>query len=235
MINSFKKNIIQKTIARNFNPSLLFFGIVPVADVNSRDKALPCLISTRFLFNNWTLVRQGSALSLLLAILLFSACEEDKKDVKKQEYKGPISEVYGINMAYTDSARLVVKMSTEAQLTMANEDKKYPKEVRVFFFDKMGNNTTKLRGDSAIYLKATNLYRIMGRVQINNQVKNEVLETDELFWNPNTKKIYSNKAVDIKTPEQTIHGIGMDSNQDFTQYTIRKISNSQVSVKNLPQ
>ena len=65
--------------------------------------------------------------------------------------------------------------------------------------------------------------------------KNEVLETDELFWNPNTKKIYSNKAVDIKTPEQTIHGIGMDSNQDFTQYTIRKISNSQVTVKNLPQ
>ena len=214
---------------------------------NRRDKALPCLIIVRFFTPNWTLIRQGSALSLryltickpilyfLFLLLTLSACEDDKKDIKKEEYKGPISEVYGINMAYTDSAKLVVKMSTEAQLTMANEDKKYPKEVRIFFFDKKGNNTTKLRGDSAVYMKTTNLYRIMGRVQINNQVKNEVLETDELFWNPNTKKIYSNKAVDIKTPEQTIHGIGMDSNQDFTQYTIRKISNSQVTVKNLPQ
>ena len=171
----------------------------------------------------------------LLLLVIVTSCEDDKKGIKKEEYKGPISEVYGINMAYTDSAKFVVKMSTEAQLTMANEDKKYPKEVRIFFFDKKGNNTTKLRGDSAVYMKATNLYRIMGRVQINNQVKNEVLETDELFWNPNSKKIYSNKAVDIKTPEQTIHGIGMDSNQDFTQYTIRKISNSQVTVKNLPQ
>ena len=171
----------------------------------------------------------------LLFFFTLSACEDDKKGIKKEEYKGPISEVYGINMAYTDSARLIVKMSTEAQLTMTNEDKKYPKEVRIFFFDKLGNNTTKIRGDSAVYIKNTNLYRIMGRVQINNQVKNEVLETDELFWNPNSKKIYSNKAVDIKTPEQTIHGIGMDSNQDFTQYTIRKISNSQVTVKNLPQ
>ena len=217
MINLLKKNKIQKSIARDSNPSLLIFGVIfPTADVSNSHKS--------------------SILYLIFFIaLLFSACEDDKKEIKKEEYKGPISEVYGISMAYTDSAKLVVKMSTEAQLTMANEDKKYPKEVRVFFFDNFGNNTTKLRGDSAIYLKANNLYRIMGRVEINNQVKNEVLQTDELFWNPDTKKIYSNKAVDIKTPEQTIHGVGMDSNQDFTQYTIRRISNSQVSVKNLPQ
>jgi LPS export ABC transporter protein LptC len=98
----------------------------------------------------------------------------------------------------------------------------------------MGNNTTKLRGDSAIYLKANNLYRVMGRVEINNQVKNETLATDELFWSPDSKKIYSNKAVDIKTPDQVIHGMGMDSNQDFTEYTIRKV-NGVVSVKSLPQ
>ena len=225
MINLLKKYKIKKSVARDLNLSLLIFEVIlAVAGVHW---------NVQF---SYQVKFQFSVLyPLLFIIFLFSACEDDKKDIKKQEYKGPISEVYGINMAYTDSARLVVKMSTEAQLTMANEDKKYPKEVRVFFFDKKGNNTTKLRGDSAIYLKATNLYRIMGRVQINNQVKNEVLETDELFWNPDTKKIYSNKAVDIKTPEQTIHGIGMDSNQDFTQYTIRKISNSQVSVKNLPQ
>ena len=206
--------LLRISIKSNFWESLTSFFISSVAGVPTSRK---------------------SVLYFLFLLLTLSACEEDKKDIKKEEYKGPISEVYGINMAYTDSAKLVVRMSTEAQLTMANEDKKYPKEVRIFFFDKMGNNTTKLRGDSAVYMKATNLYRIIGRVQINNQVKNEVLETDELFWNPNSKKIYSNKAVEIKTPEQTIHGIGMDSNQDFTQYTIRKISNSQVTVKNLPQ
>ena len=205
-------------------------SLSPVADVPTSRKFTFYFLSPV----SGVLTRHKFTFYFLLLFLL-SACEDDKKNIKKEEYKGPISEVYGINMAYTDSAKLVVKMSTEAQLTMANEDKKYPKEVRVFFFDKKGNNTTKLRGDSAIYLKATNLYRIMGRVQINNQVKNEVLETDELFWNPTSKKIYSNKAVDIKTTEQTIHGIGMDSNQDFTEYTIRKISNSQVSVKNLPQ
>ena len=165
---------------------------------------------------------------------LLTSCEDDKKVVKKEEYKGPISEVYGINMTYSDSAKLVVRMTTDVQLTMASEDKIFPKEIRVFFFDKFGNNTTKLRGDSARFIRAKNLYRIMGRVQIDNQVKHEILETPELFWSPDTKKIYTDKQVDIKTPDQVLHGMGMDSNQDFTDYTIRKVTGV-VSVKSLPQ
>ena len=166
--------------------------------------------------------------------LVFTSCEDDKNNIKKEEYKGPVSEVYGINMTYSDSARLVVRMTTDVQLTMASEDKIFPKEIRVFFFDKFGNNTTKLRGDSARFIRAKNLYRIMGRVQIDNQVKHEILETPELFWSPETKKIYTDKQVDIKTPDQVLHGIGMDSNQDFTDYTIRKVTGV-VSVKSLPQ
>jgi LPS export ABC transporter protein LptC len=169
-----------------------------------------------------------------VSFLLLTSCEDDKKVVKKEEYKGPISEVYGINMTYSDSAKLVVRMTTDVQLTMASEDKIFPKEIRVFFFDKFGNNTTKLRGDSARFIRAKNLYRIMGRVQIDNQVKHEILETPELFWSPDTKKIYTDKRIDIKTPDQVLHGMGMDSNQDFTDYTIRKVTGV-VSVKSLPQ
>ncbi len=180
------------------------------------------------------LKRQVKYCLLLAVYCLLNSCEDDKKVVKKEEYKGPISEVYGINMTYSDSAKLVVRMTTDVQLTMASEDKIFPKEIRVFFFDKFGNNTTKLRGDSARFIRAKNLYRIMGRVQIDNQVKHEVLETPELFWSPDTKKIYTDKRVDIKTPDQVLHGMGMDSNQDFTDYTIRKVTGV-VSVKSLPQ
>jgi LPS export ABC transporter protein LptC len=180
------------------------------------------------------LKRQVKYCLLPIAYCLLISCEDDKKVVKKEEYKGPVSEVYGINMTYSDSAKLVVRMTTDVQLTMASEDKIFPKEIRVFFFDKFGNNTTKLRGDSARFIRAKNLYRVMGRVQIDNQVKHEVLETPELFWSPETKKIYTDKQVDIKTPDQVLHGMGMDSNQDFTDYTIRKVTGV-VSVKSLPQ
>ncbi len=163
----------------------------------------------------------------------FLSCKQEEKVNKKEFYEGPLSELYGINMTYSDSARTVVRMSTEVQLTMPNEDKIYPKEVRVFFFDREGNNTTILRGDSARFIRARNLYHVMGRVNINNQVKHETLDTDELFWNPDTKKVYTDVAVHVKTPEQILHGVGMDSNQDFTEYTLRKV-NGVVSVKTLP-
>jgi len=173
-------------------------------------------------------------LFLPISCFLLTSCDDDKKVIKKEEYKGPISEVYGINMTYSDSAKLVVKMTTDVQLTMASEDKIFPKEIRIFFFDKFGNNTTKLRGDSARFIRVKNLYKIMGRVQIDNQIKHEVLETPELFWSPDTKKIYTDKKVDIKTPDQVLHGMGMDSNQDFSDYTIRKVT-GMVSVKSLPK
>lgn len=170
----------------------------------------------------------------VLLFLVFTGCKEEKKVIDRKTYNGPLSEVYGVNMVYSDSARLVVKMSTESQLTMPNEDKVYPHEVRVFFFDKFGNNSTTLRSDSARYIRIKNVYHIMGRVVINNQIKHEVLETDELFWNVDNKKIYTEKPVDVKTPEQILHGVGMDSNQDFTEYTLRKVTGV-VSVKSLPQ
>lgn len=165
--------------------------------------------------------------------LMLNACQEEKKIIVKKAYNGPISEIYGVNMTYSDSARLVVRMSTESQLTLPNEDKVYPNEVRVFFFDKLGNNSTTLRSDSARYIRMKNVYHIMGRVLINNQIKHETLSTDELYWNPDTKKIYTEKPVDIKTPERIFHGVGMDSNQDFTDYKLRKVTGS-LNIKTLP-
>lgn len=166
--------------------------------------------------------------------LLLVSCKKEEKVIEKGIYNGPLSELHGINMAYTDSAKIMVRMSTETQLTLQNEDKVYPKEVRIFFFDKLGNNTTTLRGDSARFIRSKNLYHIMGRVLVNNQIKNETLQTDEMFWSPDTKKVYTDKPVDIKTPEQVLHGVGMDSNQDFTDYTLRRVTGV-LSVKNLPQ
>jgi hypothetical protein len=79
---------------------------------------------------------------ILCWTLTLISCKKEEKIVQKGIYNDPLSELHGINMAYTDSAKIMVKMSTETQLTLQNEDKVYPKEVRIFFFDKLGNNTT---------------------------------------------------------------------------------------------
>ncbi|MFC0184809.1 LPS export ABC transporter protein LptC [Pseudarcicella hirudinis] len=162
------------------------------------------------------------------------SCKEENHKKKIQLYEGPLSELDGINMTYSDSARLIVRMVTEKQLTMPNDDRVYPKEVKIFFYDRLGNETTNLRGDSARYFRSSNLYKVYRHVVINNTLKGETLKTDELIWNPDQKRVYTDKPVDVYTREEVLHGIGMDANQDFTQYTLRRVTGV-VSVKNLPQ
>ena len=53
--------------------------------------------------------------------------------------------------------------------------------------------------------------------------KGERLNTEQLFWDENKQKIYTNKFVRIKTAKQIIYGDGLISNTDFTQYKITNI------------
>lgn len=160
-------------------------------------------------------------LFLALSTFLF-ACEEEKKK-KPEEYKGPLLETENINVVHTDSGYVKIKMSTAKQMRYANGDEIYPKTVYVTFIDKNGVEYTRLRGDSANYNKRDNLYVMRGNVLINNSRENQSLETEELFWNPSTRKIYSEKKVRIKTAREDFTALkGMDADQDFSRYQLRQ-------------
>lgn len=161
----------------------------------------------------------------LLSMFCLSACQE-RQESKKVQYKGPKSELDGINMVYSDSARAVVRMVTDKQMTLFNEDRVYPKEVKLFFYDKLGNTTTQIRGDSARFDRVKNYYKLMGHVVINNPIKKETLRTSEFIWLPDQKKIYTEKPVQIRTQTEVFYGIGMDAAQDFSSYSLRQVTNS---------
>ena len=57
-----------------------------------------------------------------------------------------------------------------------------------------------------------------------NTAKQERLLTDELTWNPQTQKVYTDKRVVVENQitGERLNGLGLDANQDFTQYSIRK-------------
>lgn len=152
--------------------------------------------------------------------LLFSLACKEKAPEKEVNYLGPDLEVEGIELSYGDSARVVVKMKTALELDLQNKDKVYPKEVRLFFYDPEGKESTTIRSDSGRYFKSENHYKLMGNVLIVDKLKNQNLTTTELIWAPDLKYIYTNKPVDLNTPTQVLHGMGMRANQDFTQYSL---------------
>lgn len=153
-------------------------------------------------------------------------CEEPKQAKKTAVYTGPIEEINDVKLLYSEVAMLKVKLTTPKQFRYANDDRKYPKLVSIIFYGPAGEEVTTLRSDSGRYNKAKDLYTVMGNVVIINKQKQEKLLTPELNWNPVTKKVYTEKRVTVinQMTGEKLYGTGLDANQDFTNYKIRKPS-----------
>lgn len=165
--------------------------------------------------------------NILYVISIFSicffSCEEKKKKLEFIEYFGPILSIDNLAINYSDSGRVKVKLSTAKQLKYSNEDEVYPKAVYVNFIDKNGVEYSSLRGDSGSYSKQKNIYTLKGNVFFNNRLLQQNLATEELFWNPATKKVYSERKVTIRTPRETLVASGgMDATEDFSRYSLRR-------------
>jgi len=163
-----------------------------------------------------------------LAGILFcaglTACEDDQSASKPIIYKGPLNEVDNMEMIMTDSARLSIRLTAPKLIEVQNRDRHFPKGVYIEFYDKKGNKTTTLKANKGIQYKATNVHTAIGNVVVVNLEKQQTLRTEVLNWNPDTKKLYTDKFVTITTPDELIKGTGLEAAQDMSTYTIRQIS-----------
>lgn len=180
-----------------------------------------------------TWLRRFFYLLLPFSLLLFS-CEEEKVTANVT-YNGPVSEIRDIELVFSDSARKMVVMKTPLQYELVTGDQVFPKEVNLSFYDKKGVETTTLRADSARKIRSQNLFRVMGNVRINNKIEETTLETDELFWNPDTRRIYTNRPGISRTKFGTTRFLnGFEAPQDLSRYSFGKVRDSEIRVNDLP-
>lgn len=170
--------------------------------------------------------RQLTGLLSVLLLLALTGCEEQKPAKRPKPYAGPIEEINDVKMLYSEAAVLRVRMTTAKQYRYQNDNRTYPKTVNILFFGPNGEEVTTLRSDSGRYDKAKDLYTVMGNVVVINKQKQEKLTTDALNWNPQTKKVYTDRPVTVqsKLTGERLKGVGLDANQDFSQYSIRKVT-----------
>lgn len=158
----------------------------------------------------------------ILGNVFLISCEDKKKTGVPQKYNGPMMVTDNLSIMMSDSGKTTIKVTTAKQIKLQNEDEVYPKTVYVTFFDKNGVEYSSLRGDSGRYFKNEGLYKVMGNVFFFNRLQQQSLSTDLLNWNATKKKVYTDLPFIIKTRFDEIHGVGMEADQDFTHYTMRK-------------
>ena len=65
------------------------------------------------------------------------------------------------------------------------------------------------------------IWKLNNKIEATNLAKEEFY-TNELYWDQKNKQVHSDSAITIIQKERKIYGIGFESNQTFTQYSIRQ-------------
>lgn len=157
--------------------------------------------------------------SWLLFILLFSCTPSETS--QPLEYTGPLKEAEKVEMFYTEMDIIKTKMFAQKYFEYENGDREFPEGIYLEFFDETGVITSTLRANSAYYFSEEDKWRGRGNVEIINIEKKEQLNTEELFWKQDTKRIFTEKFVTIKLESEVIYGTGLEAAQDLSDYTIK--------------
>ncbi len=158
----------------------------------------------------------------LVCILLLALACKPKETSEPVEYSGPLREAYDVDMLYSEKDRIKVKMKAKRILELKNGDQEFPEGLYLEFYNELGVMTSTLKANQAYYFKKENQWRGRGKVEVINLERKQQLNTEELFWSPATKKIFTEKFVTIKLETEVIYGTGLDAVQDLSTYTIKK-------------
>ena len=177
-------------------------------------------------------------------MLLFASCH--RREVKLQmeaisdRSSMPVLDAQQVTTLISDSGVTRYRITAAEWQIYDQADPPYwefPQGVYLEQFDNQLNTTSTLRADYAYYDERAENWRLSGNVQSTN-VNGEQFMTPELYWAQKTERVYSDSAITIIQPPTKaaieakgdsakgtiIKGVGFESNQEMTQYTIRRPS-----------
>src|SRR5690554_3124269 len=161
---------------------------------------------------------------VIAVVTLFASCRDDVDKSQLEFYEGPIRISRDIELLHSDSAIVVTKLTAVKQLEYQNGNIDFPEGIVIHFYEKDGQLGSTIRADRGFYDRRENLYRGEGDVRVHNLTKDQKLASEELFWDPTKKIIYTTKFVTVEEPNRLIQGTGMEADEGFNEYRFDKVS-----------
>ena len=169
--------------------------------------------------------------SIFIMVMMFAltSCtklETSKYRSKKNDTLATKEIAENVVIEYTDSGLLKAKIKSPLLLAMKNVRDPYvemPKGIQAEFYGNNGKVESYLLSEYGISYQNKKRVVVRRNVRVLN-IKCEKLETEELTWDQEKGRIFTNKFVTITTPDQIITGEGMESNQSFTDWEILNVS-----------
>ena len=177
------------------------------------------------------------------------SCKGQLKEAENLNLKEtPVQSVSEMFIVQTKNGK--IQMRAEAPLmeryhrdTMSFE--LFPDGFFVYGYDDNERLETQIIADQARHLKYNDgreSWEAFGNVVVRNLIKQEVMETDTLYWDQKNEKIYTHCYVSMYSPDGFMQGYGMQSDQrardtelfnPFNNYAIMSKDSTQVVIDSI--
>ena len=160
----------------------------------------------------------------ILLSLPFAGCTNSMKEINELtgNTKAGEERAKDVTVLYSKMGKVQTRMFAHTFIRLESSTENYvdlKDGLKVEFFSDSGTVKNTLTARNARWYQRQNNILIRDSVTIVND-KGERLETQELVWNSQIDKFFTEKPVKITTPSQTIYGTGMEAAQDFSTYQI---------------
>ncbi len=159
------------------------------------------------------------ATAIAVAFIVYS-CKGKLDTTGKLDLEAvPVQTVDDMFIVQTENGRLQMRMETELMERYEADTVSYelfPKGIAVFGYNEDNLLETEITSDNARHLKykdGRESWEAFGNVVVQNIIKQEVMETDTLYWDRKNEEIYTDCYVKLHSPQGFMQGYGMRSDQ----------------------
>lgn len=167
-----------------------------------------------------------TSIAILVMLVCLTACHKKilHTDAITDRAAMPVLDGTEVTTLISDSGVTRYRIKTAKWLVFDKAQPpcwEFPEGIYLERFDEQLNVNAWLQSDYAYYDEPAQLWHLMGNVHAKN-LEGEQFDTPELFWNQRTERVYSDSVIVITREASIITGVGFESNQEMTKYTIRK-------------
>ncbi len=156
-------------------------------------------------------------------------CTNSIEEVERLNQQDTLPDMYAKDVSISESENGRIKYTLTAPLLRRyDEDGKiitrFPEGFKVVLFDSLdpGKVRTQITAEYGVNNEDLRIMEASRNVVIINFLKDEKLNTEYLIWEQNLKKVSTNKMVTITTPDKILYGEGMESDETFYNWVIKK-------------
>jgi LPS export ABC transporter protein LptC len=162
------------------------------------------------------------AAACIAGCFFFFACENNLEEIRNMQ-RGQLSvdEVKKVESYLSQSGQVKAKLTAPFMLRYYDSVPRveFPNRIHVDFYN------DSLQIESYLDAKKAYYYEQQSRIILTDSVvviriNGDTLKTQELFWEQNLHKLFTNSDVEIRQKNKTIYGKGFESDEQLRNFTI---------------